>query len=195
MTLWIVCGAFIPYLFLYATYYESAVKFRNDAGGLANFGVTVIPSLADSIEKHAGAAPGKRINVFLGFADGRFFDDHVTWGKLQLQRWLNLKKGFNIIERDNKVVLNLNMPAAELTSFSSSSAQKDLYVSKRPEVFGKGGFDVVYYGYTGGEEPEKDIGLKDIIYRITDETIIYSSTIDKPGFVIYKYLPLVHITE
>jgi len=183
--------AILPYVFLYFSYTDKAEFERKYWVETANYGVSIVDQLANSIANEVNVNPHEKQNIYVEYGANVAWENAIPWAELHLLRILNLDKGFNVIDRSGGAILNYRMPHAELSSFRKIDGNKTVFLSNRAkDLYGRK-FDVLYVGYKNNEEPNRIISIPElaVCYLLTREQIDYRSTVNFPEFSLYKYLP------
>ncbi|MCI5122914.1 MAG: hypothetical protein D3925_00170 [Candidatus Electrothrix sp. AR5] len=181
------------YVFHYNTFYASAAQTRDYWTDLAGYGVSVVDRLSESIDREVNRDVKRNQSILVEYGADVDWADNIPWAKLHLMRILNLDKKVNLINKDGSVILNYQMPQAELSSFRKYDNGRMLYLSNNPKELATTQFDVVYKGYTMKERPEPEFtaGSEGGCYRITDERIDWQGRSGAiPGFSLYRYKPV-----
>ncbi|MCW5213366.1 hypothetical protein VU04_10710 [Desulfobulbus sp. TB] len=175
------------YIFHYNTFYASATQDHHYWTDTASYGVSVVDRLAESIDQEVNRNVKRNQSILVEYGA-----NNIPWAKLHLMRILNLDKKINLTNKDGSVVLNYQMPKAELTSFREYENGRRLYLSNNPHEISIHKFDVVYKGYGVNQKPQSEFAVNSgkICYKITGERIDWQGRSHSfPEFSLYQYKP------
>ncbi len=179
------------YIFLYFSFTGSAATDRKYWVETANYGVSMVDSLANTIADEVAANLNEVQNVYTDYGEKTAWRNSIPWSKLHLMRILSLDKGYNMLNRNGDDLLRYKMPRAELSSFRYVQGNKSIYLSNRKKDLHTKLFDAVYLGCKKTEEPDPIVFIQELntCYNLIGERIEYHSEANFPEFSMVKYLP------
>lgn len=178
------------FIFFYKNIENSNTHYYEYAG----YGTSIVDPLVDDITDRVGNLSENQTNIFIEYGTEAAWGAFVPWGRLQLQRILNIEKKFNLVDQNGTRLLNSRMPDEELTSYRFDANQKTIYVTNRREELRERKFQLVYKGY-----PKKDsapeiltfvVQSEEVAYQRTNIEFRYISKTNFPEFILYLYQPI-----
>ena len=186
----IILVLLVPFVFVYSSLFKKAEYSRNYLATEANYGVSVIPQIAENIIETLDEKNINELRVLVHYHAGEKWKHSIAWSKLHLCRWLNIESRINIIDHGGDAIENIKMPSGELTSFRFDESKPSLYISEKKKELDQLTFDIVYQAYLSHENPVEVIEGVMGQYRLLEVVAEFPRKPHFQSFKVYKYIPI-----